>query len=278
MPGFDNDFTKFNELIPYELVIDGKNSSGFAKKTKYQIIRKMDKKIIYEYERYYGQYAKFSYWPFKFNNVWHAFIGNEYNDCQIINLDTSKIVSKLDKGDTGTGGHFCPQGFYVPSVYISTKSFYTSPERKYKVVYDENGKWKGTYNENCENFLAIDAPIRIDPPRELLLVTPDRIFNEIDDFDENNVYSSNIAYMCGVWWAADYEWLVYKIDIEQAIQTGKFTPLSETYLFNFDYGQDPDLKMFFKIDCNNSYVGDTTSVDDKIQTYCYSMKMLNEKE
>lgn len=278
MPGFDNNFTKFNELLPYELIRDGIETSGFSGSTKFKIIHKTDKKVVYDYSRLYGQYGKFAWYPFKHKNTWYAFVGNQYNNAVIINLETSEVISKLD--EEYTGGHFCAQGFYVPSIHVDAIPFHTTTERKYKVLYDEKGKWMGTYNEKSEKFNLIDAPIKIDPPQQLLMTIVDSSFDDIseENFNWDNVKFSNMAFMCGVWWAADYEWLVYKIDIEKSIETGGFAPLKENYVFNFDYAQDPDLKMFTKISSQNSFVGEDVNVDQKLTLYYYDMKTLNEKD
>lgn len=257
MTGFNHNFTLFDKRMPFEIRQLSKAACGSSfNKNAFAIFKKNDETPIYELERGFGQYGKSAFYQFQHDGRWYAFVGPQYNDAVLIDLETGKIVARLDKEKTG--GNFCPTNFYVPSVNIDTSNpYYHSKEKRHKVKYNENGKVVKWIGEMHEEYADFDGEEKIIPPADHYMSMCD-----YDQTDENDFFDpkfdnwSNWAFMAGVWWAADHEWLVYRIDISEAIKTGLFAP--KLYCFEFNYHKEPEIRQYITMqdpeaDSNNPF-------------------------
>lgn len=178
---------------------------------KMEIYNKITEDVAKIYDFNYPSYATTSFYPFKFKDQWYAVFSPTYNSTEIILLETGETVAKSG------AEHWCPTNYYVPAYYV---------DREYKgKTWDENGEWKPVF---CDYELS-------------------ELEDEIDLTLENIEYSNSL-FMCGVFWAADYEWLVYRLDIEKTLETGiiEAHPAAEDYCFDFDYASSPEIRQFIK--------------------------------
>lgn len=250
MPGFDHNFTKFDERMPYEIRQLSAAACGSSfNKSKFAIFKKGDDKPIYELERGFGRYGQSAFYQFMHQGTWYAFVGPQYNDAILLNLETGEIVARLDKEKTG--GDFCPTNFYVPSVNINTeKPVYHSEEYRIKIKRNANGKFIGQCGDKNPEYADYDGEEKIIPAADhyMSLCDYEQSDPEEDiDIDPKFDIWIDWAFVAGVWWAADYEWLIYRINIPDAIKTGKFAP-ETNHCFEFYYGAVPELRQYMKME------------------------------
>lgn len=277
MAGFAHNFSFYDNTIPYFLrkKENTAESASFGR-TEFELIERATERKILEYSRGFSQYGKYAFQPFKKNDKWYAFVGTQYNDAKLIDLAGGSEIAILDRDETG--GNFCPTGFYVPSLQIGTESVYHSKEKRRKNKYDADNKVIGWCSEQSPDYAAYEGVEIIIPAHDHFLSEPDYEFCdyegdiEQDKFSWDNVYFTNHLFMCGVWWAADYEWLVYKIDIDECFKTGKFSP--KDCVSCFDYFTNPDVRQYVKLE--NIDVTSLRSIEDhKFRYNVYDMKLLD---
>lgn len=221
MSGYDFKFDKFDAMLPYHLVAkSSKKQEGFGR-VDVSLQRKSDGKEIAKFERNYASlvYANRAFYQFKWKDRWLAFVSRKYNLAEIIDIESDKTLSVCNENSS-----WCPTNFYVPASLVDDKVSVLSLKDR----VDAQGKARPAedYYDHCHDWQLEDEDER--------------------KWSTDHIKYLNTAFMAGVFWAADYEWIVYRINIEKALETGKFGPEKDTYCFEFDYATDPEIRQFLK--------------------------------
>lgn len=211
MSGYDHDWSHFDQHVPYEIVFMGSvaNAPGSWNSSKLQIKEKATGRVIREYDFDYPNYGTTAFYPFKWEDHWYAVFGPSYVGIAILDLETGEIYAEYEPD-----GSWCPVGFYVPASYCDkSKPSFTIKEKNHYIV------------------------------------TPDHNFNKLDtEYDEKHLYYHPVLFVTSVFWAADYEWLVFRLDLSKIMETRTFPTWEENdandkslikYCFEYDYGISP---------------------------------------
>lgn len=239
MTGYNHSFESFENLVPYDIRSVSSNNIGFGS-TYLEIYKKSEpEKIIFSYNRNYKFNGLSAFYPFKYNEKWYAFISKTYTTCAIIDLDNSNIIAKME-----SVGFWCVSNFYVPAYYVC---------RDYKSDFKKE-EW---YPVFCDYNLDEDKDYSSSHKTDYLIY-------------------SNLAFVCGIYWGADYKWMVYKIDIKKCIETGVISHTQDAYCFEFDYDSKPDIKQFIKAQEPNSYIEDINNLPNYRRFYYYTQNFTND--
>lgn len=131
-------------------------------------------------------------------------------------------------------------------------SFISPSYTSFKVLEMDTGNIVAELKNNS-NFCPINFYVPAWYPEDNI-VYKDYEFSDKDDFEDDFIFDIgklnylHTGFVCGVWWGADYEWLVYKIDIPTLLKTGEYHMDSEHYCFDFDYNTMPEIRQFIKTD------------------------------
>lgn len=217
MAGYDLDYSGADKLCPYEIVLSNELKEGWGYQNL-EIREKSTGHIVRAWKYNYRSEGEYCFGPFMFEGKWYAFMCPTYTSSEVICLETGETVANLANGPLRNS--WCPVNYHVPCFYVDRDNPYVLKATK------------GVSSTVCPDYRLYG-------------------FDAVgwDKLNRGHVTYLNTAFVAGVYWACDNEWLVHRLDIPSIMKTGIIPlPTKETYCFEFDYRARPELRQWIKME------------------------------